>query len=231
MKRVLFIALSALVLAGCKVTIENKAAMHVYNSAWQQVSVSSGAKALLKGEVIDLGTAADAIEKYNAAHTDDALFGPYLEPVPIELSPDAPIAICNSANLKRYYQAVIPRTDLVDRRAAIQGSLDGMADPDTGLLVPCTLYVDHIPPDPPTPPAPKLWVALVDVTAQIIYYSEHYASEAQALQRYRSGMVPQAEANNMGPPFWDGNGSLGDVWMAYIGETEYTFPVIEIIEE
>lgn len=216
----LFIALAVVfVLAGCAPIVKPSSnVVHFYYSSWKEVDLSQFSAAAAKDTDLDAATQAQA--DYNATHTDDQMLGPYLgDGVPIEEAPDAMIYIVNADTLKVYYQATIPRGDLVSRRNAINLALDSMADPDTGIIGNNALYVDNIPPSPPAPPVPKLWVALLDTTAKIVYYSEHYNTEAEAIQRYQLGMAPQADQYNR-MDIDDGVDVPGHVWQAYIGETE-----------
>jgi len=97
-------------------------------------------------------------------------------------------------------------------------SVEAMADPATGQLVPCILYVDKIPPEPPViePPAPKLWVALVWVTEHEVYWSEKYPTEAEAIVRWHS-LDAQRELNELGLGMGEGD------WMTYLGEEEFAW--------
>jgi len=201
--------------------------VHMYNSAWKIVkeeTLITQAKALgLNSRSL---TSLDGLkaerDAFNAAHTDDQWIIVEGDIVPIENAPDAPVFIVNSATLEIYFSGVVPRADLVVRREAWRTSVECMADPDTGINVPCTLYVDNVPPTPPVivPPAPKLWVALLDITAHVSFYVQHFDTEAAAQNQYRM-LCSQADLNSAG--LGDGNGNIGDVWQAYIGETEYAF--------
>ena len=226
MKKLLFFAFVAFVLAGCTQVIEPKQAVHIYNSAWQEVDPNAAAKVLGVKAIGKDAVSLDAVSEYNATHTDDAWMIYYGDAVTIDEAPDASIFIVNSATLDVYFSATIPRSDLVTRREACRESVEAMADPATGKLIPCTLYVDHVPPEPPvvTPPAPRLWTALVDITAGVIYYSIHYDTEADAQYQYKL-LQSQADLNNLG--LGDGNGKPGDLWYPYLGETEYTFSIKE----
>ena len=46
MKKLLFFAFVAFVLAGCTQVIEPKQAVHIYNSAWQEIDPNAAAKVL-----------------------------------------------------------------------------------------------------------------------------------------------------------------------------------------
>ena len=201
--------------------------VHFYYSNWTEVTLSTAsssmARSIVSKSATDLASALEAQTAYNAAHTDDAILGPYIgDAVPITEAPEATAYIVNSATLAQYYKATVERSDLYDRREAWRVSVECMADPDTGINVPCTLYVDKVPTTPPVvvPATPKLWTALLDTTAKVIYYDLHFDTEADAQHQYRLD-CSQADLNNAG--LGDGNGSPGDVWQAYIGETESSY--------
>ncbi len=206
--------LAALLLAACTeiVTVGPSANLHVYNSAWQKV-----AEAEVRA-VDSAVTLEEFVDEYNATHTDDQLFLVEGSEVPIEQAPDAPAFIVNAATLAVYWTDVVERADLSTRRDAWRVSVEVMADPDTGIIVPCTLYVDHLPPEPPVivVPLPKLWVALLNHTTTEIFYSAQYPTEAEALVRYNS-LRAQADLYNLG--IGDGPG----LWSAYLGDREFAW--------
>jgi hypothetical protein len=70
------------------------------------------------------------------------------------------------------------------------------------------------------PPIPKLWTAVLDITSQLVYYSQHFDTQEKANHQYTL-CCSQADLNNAG--LGDGLGNPGDVWQAYMGETEYNF--------
>jgi len=237
MKKIVFLALIICSLMACKTSTEEDTKkpeetpavptdnVRVRNSAWQIVK-SDYLEKLIKG--LPNITSLDGLEKeiaaYNAENTDDQWFLEEGEQVPIEEAPEATVYIVDTATLEIYFQAVIERTDLQTRRDAWRSTVEVWSDPVTGALIDVTLYVDNVPPEPPVivPPAPRLWVALLDMTAEKVYYSEHYATEAEAIWRYQMGLTIQAEVYNL-QDVDDGIDVPGDVWQAYIGETEYSF--------
>jgi hypothetical protein len=222
MKKFLFAILVAFAFSACSVTVNDpatKSNVRIRNTAWQIVKEDT------VRSIREL-TSTDALQAeivaHNEANTDDQWFLEEGEEVPIEQSPDAFIFIVNSATLEKYYENIVPRTDIVALREYWRSAVETMADPDTGDLVSCTLYVDNIPPEPPIiiPPAPRLWTAVLDITSQLVCYSQHFDTEDEAKHQYSMNCL-QADLNNAG--LGDGLGNLGDVWQAYIGEMEYSF--------
>lgn len=211
--------LAALSLIGCTQLIYPPGSnLHVYNSAWEKVAEATVRAAVSARGVDSALTLEEFVAEYNAAHTDDQLFLVDGDEVPITEAPDAPAWIVNSASLEVYWSDTVERADLASRRDAWRMSVEAMADPDTGVLVPCTLYVDNIPPAPPViePPPPRLWVALVNYTTLEIFWSERYDTEDAAIVRYRA-LVLQAELNEAGLGMGPGD------WGAYIGAVEFAW--------
>jgi hypothetical protein len=237
MKKLFFALLVALAFAGCSTptgsTASSKPVAYVYNSAWENVPLEDLAlkvvsKSLSSDTItakdvstdITLEDVEDAVAVYNDAVTDDQLFVE-TEEMPIEESPNVNAYIILSTTHKVVETFLDrPRTGFVtDKRL-----WDSQLDYDTAVQgIQCLLYVDQTPPDEIVyvPPEPKLWVALLDTTAKVVYYSEHYDTEAEALYRYRFGMLPQAEQYNLYDRD-DGIDVPGDVWRAYIGTVEAT---------
>lgn len=208
--------LAALLLAGCTQIIQPPGAnVHVYNSAWDKVAEATvnASRALGSAQTLE-----EYIASYNATHTDDQLFLVEGEEVPIQEAPDAPAFIVNAATLEVYWSDTVERADLRDRRELWRLSVETMADPDTGQHVPCTLYVDNVPPEPPIiiPPTPRLWVALINYTTQEVFYSEQFPTEAEAVSRYNV-LCLQRDLNER---------DLGGDWEAYIGTVEYTWTTL-----
>jgi hypothetical protein len=246
MKKILFALFIALALVACKMstdepTVETPAAdppavaspnVYVYNSAWQIVKQETLTANRVGANISKDISSADALEAevaaYNAANTDDQWQIVEGEEVPIEQSPDATVYIVNAATLAIYYEGVVARTDLVERREAWRISVEAFDDPLTHKNAKCTLYIDNIPPEPPVvvEPEPKLWTALLDLTARKVYWSEHHDTEVEAIQRYQMGMCAQADLYNLGDQD-DEIDVPGHVYQAYIGEIEYTFSVQE----
>lgn len=220
MKRLFLLLATCLILASCKTVLPpaDIPNVHVYNSAWQTVAevTIKAARDVTPGDALTLD---EYVAQYNSAHTDDQLFIVEGAPVPIEAAPEATAFIVNTYSLDIYWQGAVARTDLIQNRDAWRLSAEGMADPDTGILVPCTLYVDNIPPTPPAPPLPLLYVSLIDWTAHQLYFVESYATQADAMTRYTYALKPQAEVNNSG----SGDGP-GDLWQAYIGAVPFAWP-------
>lgn len=215
MRRML-LALAVLALVGCTEIIAPPAAnVHVYNSAWDKVAEATVYESRALGTA---QTLEEYIASYNASHTDDQLFLVEGEEIPIEEAPDAVAFIVNTSTLAVYWSDTVERVDLVQRRDAWRLSVECTADPATGMLVPCTLYVDNVPPEPPVvePPPPRLWVALLNYTTQEIFFSERFDTEAAALVRYRI-LVTQAEFNEAGLGMGPGD------WGAYIGAVEFAW--------
>lgn len=215
MRRVILL-LAVLAMVSCTEIIAPPAPnVHVYNSAWDVVAEATVYESRALGTA---QTLEEYVASYNATHTDDQLFLVEGAEVPVEEAPDAPAFIVNSATLAVYWSDTVERADLRQRREAWRLSVEAMADPDTGQLVPCTLYVDQVPPDPPViePPPPRLWVALVNYTTLEIFYSTRYDTEAEALARYRL-LVTQAELNEAGLGMGPGD------WGAYLGAVEFSW--------
>lgn len=247
MKKIVFALLVALALVSCKMssedtTVEAAAAtttptatspnVHVYNSAWQIVKQETLTANRVGAKISKDISSTDALEAevaaYNAANTDDQWQIVEGDEVPIEEAPEATVYIVNAATLAIYYEGVVARTDLVERRETWRLTLEAFEDPETHKNAKCALYIDNIPSEPPVvvEPEPKLWTALLDLTAQKVYWSELHATEAEAIQRYQMGMCAQADLYNYGDQE-DGIDVPGHVWQAYIGETEYTFATEE----
>lgn len=223
MRRILAIVAACIVLAGCTQVVEPPAIpapnLHVYNSAWDKVAEATvrGLSCEISRGVDDPLEIAAFVDEYNAAHTDDQLVIVEGGEVPITEAPDAPAWIVNSTTLEIYWSDVVSRADLVARRDVWRRTVEVMADPKTGILTACTLYVDRIPPEPPVvvEPPPRLWVALIWVTGHQVFCSEKCATEADAIYRYRI-LDAQRDLNEMG---------LGDMgegdWSTYIGTEEF----------
>jgi hypothetical protein len=214
--RKLAILLAVILLASCtEVILPPPANVHVYDSSWSKVAEAT--KRASSRDIDDALTLEAFVDEYNAAHTDDQLFLVEGSEVPIEEAPPAMAYIVNATSLEIYWASSVARVDLVDNREAWRMSVLATADPSTGQLVPCTLYVDNVPPEPPIiiPPEPQLWTALVDSTTSTAYYSELSATEAAAISRYQA-MVTQAALENAGL------GSLPPgVYVPYRGAKEY----------
>jgi hypothetical protein len=197
------------------------AGVYVKNSAWASVPASEIVKTVAKAAkdatvavtIADVEAAADA---HNAATPDDHWFV-LTEDIPVDLAPDAPAWIVNSATLQVYWSDTVSRADLATRREAWRLSVEVMADPNTGNLVPCTLYVDQIPPEPPiiVVPGPKLDIALYNTRTMLYYWSEHYELVSSAQGRYTSMVYEAATAN--ADPLYMGEGP----WMAYWGDKPF----------
>jgi hypothetical protein len=216
MKKSLILLAVMIILAGCELAlgpdIPRVIDLHVVDSAWTVVKQGASASRALASKD-ELQAEVDA---YNAEHTDDQwtlLEGETIPPV--SEAPDATIYIVNAATLEIYKTAVVPRADLVTRRDAWRLTVECTADPETGINVPCLLYVDHIPDTPPVPPPPLLWVALIDNGNHEVFYNENYETEEEAKLRYTS-LKLQAELNVRDIP--------GSDWSAYIGSIPFAWP-------
>jgi hypothetical protein len=208
--------------------------VHFYYSDWTEarlgVSASSSARSLTDGTTVDLEAALGEQAAYNAAHTDDAILGPYLgAEVPVSEAPTVDGYIVNPfthETLESYMD--VPRGELVTNRAgwyaqAEQASMLNDIRDNAGNLIPCLIYVDHAPPVIEyIPPAPKLWVALLDTTARIVYYSERFETEAEAVHRIQFGINPAVEQYNT-QDIDDGLDAPGHIWASYLGDVEATY--------
>lgn len=162
----------------------------VRDSAWNEIPASKLYAVLFsrqsrEDEAPTEAEAKAAIAEYNAAHTDDQWF--FLEEdIPIEQADDAEAWIARDSNMAIYWHGTVSRADLEERREEWRASVEVMADPETLIIVPCTLYVDNLPPEPPVvePVTPKLWTSIFDLTDQISFYTELAADEAAANFRY-----------------------------------------------
>jgi hypothetical protein len=208
-------------------------AVHFYYSDWTEAKIgtkASASKSLTDGTTVDLDAALSEQAEYNAAHTDDAILGPYIgAAVSVEEAPTVDGYIVNPfthETLESYLD--IPRGELVTNRngwtlEAEQASMLNDIRDNAGNFVTCLIYIDHAPPVVEyTPPAPRLWVALLDTTAKLVYYSEHYDTEALAIQRLQFGINPAVEQYNT-QDIDDGVDAPGHVFAAYIGDVEATY--------
>jgi hypothetical protein len=208
--------------------------VHFYYSDWTEarlgVPASKAARSLTDGTTVDLDAALSEQAEYNAAHTDDAILGPYIgAAVSVEEAPTVDGYIVNPfthATLESHLD--IPRGELVTNRTgwyaqAEQASMLNDIRDNAGNFVTCLIYIDHAPPVVEyTPPAPRLWVALLDTTASLVYYSEHYDTEAEAVRRVQVGINPAVEQYNT-MDIDDGVDAPGHVFAAYIGDIEASY--------
>lgn len=210
-KTILVLAvLAAFALASCDLISGATDTRVVVNSSWQRVEVPRSARSALD----------DYVATYNEATPDDQLFVYESEEdvPPVELAPDAPIFIARDDTMAIMYQGVELRVDFPARKPLWESTAGAIGDPDTGALIPCTVYVDRVPPAPPPPPVPQLWVALVNWTTKTVPYAELLETEDEAITRYRA-YVAQAELNNAGL------GDMGEgLWQAYRGVEAFAFP-------
>ena len=246
MKRLLFALAIVFALAACSMptgtdkiasassatTAAFKPVAYVYNSTWENISLSDlaskvaskgiSAKGLAKDTTSDytLDDVKTAVATYNSATTDDQLFVE-TEETSVAESPNANAYIILATTHKVVDTFLDrPRTEFVTDKRLWDSQL--LCDQVNNGGAECLLYVDNTPPAEIVyvPPEPKLWVALLDMTSKTVYYSEHFDTEAEAIHEYQFCIVPQVTSNTMGPG--DGNGSPGDVWQAYIGTVEAT---------
>jgi hypothetical protein len=216
------------------VTEAPEVAVHFYYSDWTEarlgVPAAKAARSLSDGTTVDLDAALSEQAEYNAAHTDDAILGPYIgAAVSVEEAPTVDGYIVNPfthETLGSYLD--IPRGELITNRngwllEAEQASMLNDIRDNAGNLVTCLIYVDHAPPVVEyTPPAPRLWVALLDTTARIVYYSERFDTEAEAVRRIQFGINPAVEQYNA-QDVADGIDVPGHVWASYLGDVEATY--------
>jgi len=207
--RKLLLLLVAVALVACSPAVAPDAKRaYIYNSNWELVAMPEvlASRALLP---IDAET---FVDDYNATHNDDQLFV-MDEPTAVTEAPTAKVIFAYSDTNEVWEEW--PALD----RALVKGNREGWAAQlDIESMQagrPCSLYVDKNPPPIQEPPAPNLWVALVNLTTGDVYYSEYWPTTAEANSRYQA-MVLQAEINNLHPESM----GAGD-WTAYIGPTEY----------
>ena len=70
------------------------------------------------------------------------------------------------------------------------------------------------------------YVALINETDHEVQYAESYATHAEAVERIRTGLGPQADLNMAGL----GTCEAGKVWRVYFGETPFEWPVMEDVD-
>lgn len=191
MKRLLFVLLSILLLFSCTQpttpTQETKT-VYVKNSAWEtvlktEVPVSS-AKGMTESDINVW------VADHNANTNDDQYFV-MEEDIPITEAPTAPVFIVRNNNHAIMYQTVVERTDLVDRRFAWDATVACMADPETGVNIPCTLFVDKIPELPATPVVDDYvkWAIYIIDNTGAIWFEVHETSEDSFQTRYEACMA------------------------------------------
>lgn len=195
MKRLLFVLVSALLLFSCGPAI-TYTTVHVYDSAWNEVlttTVSANVARSVSMSDIEVQVAA-----YNAAHDDDQYFL-LDEEVPVTEAPDATAYIVRNDTYAVMYQATVPRTDIVERRAAYDMTARAMADPVTLKNIECTLFIDKIPELPPVPiidPYVQYAIALIRKDGQFMsvgdfVYNEHCVDEEEYQRRYQAYSLDQ----------------------------------------
>ena len=224
MRKFLVLILVGAALSGSsQVSAPEGEGLYIYDSAWSSVAPSSLVAAKSKAfaataKAAELPDVLDAVEAYNAETTDDQLFV-YTEAVPVEEAPFATGYICDSVTLEVYFQATVPRIELTTNREAWRTTTEIMSDPITGERLTCTLYVDHIPPEPiiEEPPVPQLCLALIDYTDMIIFAAEICPDVDTANQRNIMYLL-QRDLNIQAD---------GHDWQVYRGIDPFSFPIAE----
>jgi len=177
-RKLMILAMLAVVLVSCSQVPMDVPNVRLYNSAWE--IVQEGTVASSKA-VTTIQSYAEYAEAYNLAHTDDQLFVVEGEEiVPIEEAPPADAYIVEAVThdiIKEYLDW--PRMDISERRELwrVQAQADG------GVL-----YVDRVPPPPiviidDRPAYEKYALYLVYVFDGSIKYEEHPATEEEYLSR------------------------------------------------
>ena len=220
MKRFLLVFLAMIALAGCTKVIAPvtpDVPLYVYDSSWNRVPESAFVKTIAKAIDLTVSDVASAVAEYNASTTTD-FWHIETEEVAIADAPEATVVIASDADMTRLLDLKVDRVSFAANRASWELSAEVMSDPITGELIPCTLYVDRVPPTAPIPLEPRLWVALVNVTDHIVIISEHYDTQAQASARIVS-LQTQVEMENLGY----GSYPIGTEWQVYNGLTEFAW--------
>jgi hypothetical protein len=246
MKR-LFLALLALAFLSCAPIVVNgptstaTLGIYAYDSPWNEVDIANLIANRIKSIIphgmtramiaraevaYTYGDAIAAIDAYNSANIDDKIVVK-TEEVPITEAPTGNIYVTykDLASYEKFEN--VPRSDMA--RLIELCKMDALTMPNrdgSGQFDPGFVFVDNIPPTPPAPPplpTPKLWVALVDLTDGVIYFSEHYDTQADAQRRYSMGIYPEFELikSGLSDPKYD----PAHNWLPYLGETEYTLPL------
>lgn len=71
------------------------------------------------------------------------------------------------------------------------------------------------------------YVAMINETDHEVQYAESYETHAEAVERVRMGLGPQAELNAAG----FGTCEAGKVWRVYLGETPFEWPAPAPVED
>jgi hypothetical protein len=180
-------ALAVILLFSCTDTIimDPGLPVHVYDSAWREVDLEALQDRGISRAVesADLSELTDALEAYNAATTDDQLFGPFVgDEVPLDLAPTCDLVIVDSVTNA---PELMPGTDqpyiMLDLpREEVEGRRD-MWRMQCVALGNATLYVDRDPPPIVAPPVDtrpdyeKYALYLVDgsVSPPVILIEDH----------------------------------------------------------
>lgn len=186
MKRLLFVLLSILLLFSCTQPTTPKQetkTVYVYDSAWNLILKTD--VVVSSGKTVTMSDVETQVATYNATNNDDQYFLE-TEEVPIEEAPNATAYIVRNDTYAVMYQATVERTDLVDRRFAWDATVACMADPETKVNIPCTLFVDKIPELPATPVVDDYvkWAIYIIDNTGAIWFEVHETSEDSFQNRY-----------------------------------------------
>lgn len=179
MKRALLIPF--ILLMGCSLEVVEPVPYTVLDSAWNVVKTGFVDIAVSRG-IESTMSVLNSISAYNEANNEDQYFYFEGEPPSIEDAPNATAYIVRDDTMAIMYEAEVSRLDLIERREAWRLTTETIADPETLINIPCTLFVDKIPELPSVvevDPYARYAVYLLDGMGAILY-EEHATSETYA---------------------------------------------------
>lgn len=168
-----------ILLMGCSMEVIEPVPYTVLDSAWNVVRTGFVDSAVSRSIETTMDVL-NSVSAYNDANNEDQYFYFEGEPPPIEDAPAATAYIIRDDTRAIMYEAEVPRIDLIERREAWKLTTETIADPETLINIPCTLFVDKIPELPPAvevDPYARYAVYLLDGTGAILY-EEHTTPEA-----------------------------------------------------
>lgn len=185
MKKALVLVLLALILTGCPDPTGPTQVAVVKNSNWDTVMTAE--VALSGSRAIDSESLEAQVAAYNEANTDDQQVIYYDEAPEVEEAPEADAFIVHPYTHEIYTTYLdVAREEVRDKRsdwaydAYFLGRDTAKLFDDFGEVIPCTIYVDNVPPAPGVPvpmdPYEKYALYQVRISDDAILYEAHPAA-------------------------------------------------------